>query len=140
MVPASVPLAGTLSPWAFLLAGGGSSSSSSGSSNGGGNVDGAWADGRGPAFNESSAAFASLLGDGAAEGSAGGGGGSSSVGIGRSSLESAVWMLSVLFCCCVCFGNIGRWLALQGGSGSGSGSSARKRDESVRLNADGVKR
>lgn len=27
--------------------------------------------------------------------------------------ETAVWMLSVLFCSCVCFGNIGRRLALQ---------------------------
>lgn len=27
--------------------------------------------------------------------------------------ETAVWMLSVLFCSCVCFGNIGRRLALR---------------------------
>jgi hypothetical protein len=26
-------------------------------------------------------------------------------------VESGVWMLSVLFCSCVCFGNIGRRLA-----------------------------
>lgn len=27
--------------------------------------------------------------------------------------ETAIWMLSVLFCSCVCFGNIGRRLALR---------------------------
>lgn len=32
-------------------------------------------------------------------------------------LETAVWMLSVLFCSCVCFGNIGRRLALNKSSG-----------------------
>ena len=121
-VPAYVPLAGTLSPWAFLVAGGSG-------------VDGAWG-GRGAALNESSA-FASLLGgSGVAEGD------SSGFGVGRNSLETAVWMLSVLFCCCVCFGNIGRWLALHGGSGprSGSGSNyaARMRDEGIR--ADGLRR
>ncbi|RYP68335.1 hypothetical protein DL771_006721 [Monosporascus sp. 5C6A] len=36
-------------------------------------------------------------------------------------LESAVWMLSILFCCVVCFGNVGRWLAL-GMSGQGRSS------------------
>lgn len=30
----------------------------------------------------------------------------------RATLEAAIWMLSVLFCSCVCFGNIGRRLAL----------------------------
>ncbi|KAI0024911.1 insulin-induced protein [Xylariomycetidae sp. FL0641] len=30
----------------------------------------------------------------------------------QETVASAIWMLSVLFCCCVCFGNIGRWLAL----------------------------
>lgn len=29
----------------------------------------------------------------------------------QKTLESGVWMLSVLFCSCVCFGNIGRRLA-----------------------------
>ena len=37
---------------------------------------------------------------------------------GRESIEGAVWILSVLFCSCVCFGNIGRRLALSGASGS----------------------
>jgi hypothetical protein len=27
-------------------------------------------------------------------------------------IETAVWMLSVLFCSCVCFGNIGRRLSM----------------------------
>ena len=36
--------------------------------------------------------------------------------VGRESVEGAVWILSVLFCSCVCFGNIGRRLALSGGS------------------------
>ncbi|KAE9366328.1 hypothetical protein N431DRAFT_351821 [Stipitochalara longipes BDJ] len=35
---------------------------------------------------------------------------------GRDSIEGAVWILSVLFCSCVCFGNIGRRLALSGGA------------------------
>ncbi|RYP74702.1 hypothetical protein DL769_003961 [Monosporascus sp. CRB-8-3] len=39
-------------------------------------------------------------------------------------LESAVWMLSILFCCVVCFGNVGRWLAL-GMSGLGRSSAPR---------------
>ncbi|RYO94391.1 hypothetical protein DL766_008948 [Monosporascus sp. MC13-8B] len=41
-------------------------------------------------------------------------------------LESAVWMLSILFCCVVCFGNVGRWLALgMSGQGRSSASSGR---------------
>ena len=32
--------------------------------------------------------------------------------------ETAVWMLSVLFCSCICFGNIGRRLALSPASTS----------------------
>lgn len=36
--------------------------------------------------------------------------------VGRETIEGAVWILSVLFCSCVCFGNIGRRLALSGGS------------------------
>lgn len=35
-------------------------------------------------------------------------------GVGREGVEGAVWILSVLFCSCVCFGNIGRRLALSG--------------------------
>lgn len=27
-------------------------------------------------------------------------------------VETGIWILSILFCCCVCFGNIGRRLAL----------------------------
>lgn len=34
----------------------------------------------------------------------------------RATLEAAIWMLSVLFCSCVCFGNIGRRLALNTGT------------------------
>ncbi|ORY69949.1 insulin-induced protein-domain-containing protein [Pseudomassariella vexata] len=30
----------------------------------------------------------------------------------QETIESSIWTLSVLFCCCVCFGNIGRRLAL----------------------------
>jgi len=32
--------------------------------------------------------------------------------VNRESIEGGIWMLSVLFCSCVCFGNIGRRLAL----------------------------
>lgn len=38
--------------------------------------------------------------------------------VSRESVESAIWILSVLFCSCVCFGNIGRKLALSVGSGT----------------------
>lgn len=44
--------------------------------------------------------------------------------VSRESLETAIWILSVLFCSCVCFGNIGRRLALNGrtvGAKSGRG-------------------
>lgn len=34
----------------------------------------------------------------------------------QGTLETGVWSLSVLFCSCVCFGNIGRRLALSGPS------------------------
>lgn len=36
----------------------------------------------------------------------------------REGIEGAIWILSVLFCSCVCFGNIGRRLALRGGGAS----------------------
>lgn len=32
--------------------------------------------------------------------------------VSRESIEGGIWILSVLFCSCVCFGNIGRRLAL----------------------------
>ncbi|RKF55676.1 Protein NSG1 [Erysiphe neolycopersici] len=32
--------------------------------------------------------------------------------VGKENLEDAIWILSVLFCSCICFGNIGRRLAL----------------------------
>ncbi|KAI1773672.1 insulin-induced protein-domain-containing protein [Hypoxylon cercidicola] len=32
--------------------------------------------------------------------------------VGQETVATGIWMMSVLFCCCVCFGNIGRWLAL----------------------------
>lgn len=34
--------------------------------------------------------------------------------ISRETIEGAIWVLSVSFCSCVCFGNIGRRLALFG--------------------------
>lgn len=34
--------------------------------------------------------------------------------VSRESFEGGIWILSVLFCSCVCFGNIGRRLALSG--------------------------
>jgi hypothetical protein len=34
--------------------------------------------------------------------------------VSRESIEAGIWILSVLFCSCVCFGNIGRRLALSG--------------------------
>ncbi|KAI1372988.1 insulin-induced protein-domain-containing protein [Hypoxylon crocopeplum] len=33
----------------------------------------------------------------------------------QESVATGIWITSVLFCCCVCFGNIGRWLALNRG-------------------------
>ena len=44
----------------------------------------------------------------------GGGGGGGALGglASQEMIETGVWMLSVLFCSCVCFGNIGRRLAL----------------------------
>ncbi|EKD13104.1 uncharacterized protein L3040_007827 [Drepanopeziza brunnea f. sp. 'multigermtubi'] len=38
-------------------------------------------------------------------------------GLSRETLEAGIWTLSVLFCSCVCFGNVGRRLALRGGGG-----------------------
>jgi hypothetical protein len=35
--------------------------------------------------------------------------------ISRESVEGGIWIMSVLFCSCVCFGNIGRRLALSRG-------------------------
>ncbi|KAG0645310.1 hypothetical protein D0Z07_8945 [Hyphodiscus hymeniophilus] len=35
--------------------------------------------------------------------------------VSRESIEGGIWILSVLFCSCVCFGNVGRRLALSGG-------------------------
>lgn len=34
--------------------------------------------------------------------------------VSRESIEGGIWILSVLFCSCVCFGNVGRRLALSG--------------------------
>ncbi|KAK4176217.1 insulin-induced protein-domain-containing protein [Triangularia setosa] len=42
------------------------------------------------------------------------GSGTIKLGREREVIETGVWMLSVLFCSCVCFGNIGRRLALSG--------------------------
>ncbi|KAK3296286.1 insulin-induced protein-domain-containing protein [Chaetomium fimeti] len=52
--------------------------------------------------------------DGEAVGRGGGGGGGGALGglASQETIETGVWMLSVLFCSCVCFGNIGRRLAL----------------------------
>ncbi|XXH04407.1 hypothetical protein Hte_010821 [Hypoxylon texense] len=36
--------------------------------------------------------------------------------VGQEAVATGIWMMSVLFCCCVCFGNIGRWLALNRGA------------------------
>jgi hypothetical protein len=37
--------------------------------------------------------------------------------VNRETVEGGIWILSVLFCSCVCFGNIGRRLALNGKGG-----------------------
>ena len=34
--------------------------------------------------------------------------------VSRESIEGGIWTMSVLFCSCVCFGNVGRILALSG--------------------------
>lgn len=43
----------------------------------------------------------------------------------QETLETGIWVLSVLFCCCVCFGNIGRRMALNRSS-SGKGRWAQR--------------
>lgn len=102
----SVPFATTLSPWAYLLNNGGED----------------WnRQQQQQSFNESSSYHDDnsplrLFNGGGGLGGANAGGS----GSGRHHLESAVWMLSVLFCCCVCFGNIGRWLALMSRNNNGS--------------------
>ncbi|TVY35098.1 Protein NSG2 [Lachnellula subtilissima] len=49
------------------------------------------------------------------------------INISRENIEGAIWVLSVLFCSCVCFGNIGRQLALSGfGIRKDVGSSRRR--------------
>ncbi|CAL3963151.1 hypothetical protein PZA11_000855 [Diplocarpon coronariae] len=48
---------------------------------------------------------------------AGKGGWLESGAVSREVLEGGTWILSVLFCSCVCFGNVGRRLALRGGKG-----------------------
>jgi len=45
----------------------------------------------------------------------------------RDTIEGGIWILSVLFCSCVCFGNIGRRLALSGGKKSPSIPAIEKR-------------
>lgn len=42
-------------------------------------------------------------------------------GVRRETIEGGIWILSVLFCSCVCFGNIGRRLALSGRKRVGGG-------------------
>ncbi|KAG4435425.1 hypothetical protein IFR05_009099 [Cadophora sp. M221] len=41
-------------------------------------------------------------------------------GVRRETIEGGIWILSVLFCSCVCFGNIGRRLALSGRGAKGA--------------------
>lgn len=66
----------------------------------------------------SAAAGAGRGGNATATGAAGGyasaqGGGAAFGGLAsQETIETSIWMLSVLFCSCVCFGNIGRRLAL----------------------------
>ncbi|OAA56643.1 insig domain containing protein [Niveomyces insectorum RCEF 264] len=69
---------------------------------GGGAVDGA-------SFHRNSSSSNS----GSSSGSDGGGGNFNAAPSPAMTAEMAIWMLSVLFCSCVCFGNIGRRLALR---------------------------
>jgi len=63
-----------------------------------------------PAFGRNTTTtYGGSTGEGMTEGS------DMRLGTRRESIEGAVWILSVLFCSCVCFGNIGRRLALRGG-------------------------
>jgi hypothetical protein len=47
--------------------------------------------------------------------------------VSRETIEGGIWIVSVLFCSCVCFGNIGRRLALSGGKKSPSTPAIEKR-------------
>jgi hypothetical protein len=47
--------------------------------------------------------------------------------VSRETIEGGIWIVSVLFCSCVCFGNIGRRLALSGGKKSSSTPATEKR-------------
>ncbi|KAL7626010.1 hypothetical protein AAE478_002779 [Parahypoxylon ruwenzoriense] len=46
--------------------------------------------------------------------------------VSQETVATSIWMMSVLFCCCVCFGNIGRWLAMNR-SATGKGRWAQRR-------------
>ncbi|TPX08991.1 uncharacterized protein E0L32_009570 [Thyridium curvatum] len=79
--------------------------------------------GAGAAYYDDDAAAAAAAMGLRSNGSRGGGGGgaaASETGAGglarhhHETIEAGIWMLSVLFCSCVCFGNIGRRLALDG--------------------------
>lgn len=37
-------------------------------------------------------------------------------GVSQETIAMGIWLWSVLFCCCICFGNIGRWLAIRRGA------------------------
>jgi hypothetical protein len=50
--------------------------------------------------------------------------------VSRESVEGGIWIASVLFCSCVCFGNIGRRLALSG-RGTSFEKTNRKRESAV---------
>ncbi|KAK7750995.1 hypothetical protein SLS62_007128 [Diatrype stigma] len=114
------------SPWAYLL-------------DPSGGVSGDWNAEQREGFNASSSSYPSSPLSLLHTGGAGVGiGAAGNAGLGsdrRHALETAVWMLSVLFCCCVCFGNIGRWLALmsrsKNNSSNGGGNHNRARSGSI---------
>ena len=55
--------------------------------------------------------------------------------VSRESIEAGIWILSVLFCSCVCFGNVGRRLALS----NGPAARGRERERSLAAAAKAFK-
>ena len=66
--------------------------------------------------------------------------------VSRESIEGGIWILSVLFCSCVCFGNVGRRLALSSGpvtkekERERSLAAAKRAFEVGNMNGNGVRR
>ncbi|KAH6625053.1 insulin-induced protein-domain-containing protein [Chaetomium sp. MPI-SDFR-AT-0129] len=82
---------------------------------GSGGYEGVWGFGGNDNHTGLSSSSSSFVDDGS-----GGGTGGRGLPVGLETIETSIWMLSVLFCSCVCFGNIGRRLVL-GSAAAGRG-------------------